>query len=934
MAIRPLTFLLLIFIALGVNAQELPPIQNFSPLSYGAGNQNWAISQTRDKKIYVANNSGLLEFNGTKWILYPSPNGTPLKSVKVIGDRIYTGCYMEFGFWEKNEFGSLIYTSISSKLNEPVVEDEHFWTIKHVKDWVLFRSLDRIYSYHIGNSTIEILNAKTTRATLHKVFNKIYFQKIGEGLFTIENGEAVLVSNDEILKNDILVGAFPLQSSIVLVTEQNGCYLFKDNRLTTWKNLNNTPLSKTKVYSSLQLHDGSIVLGTISKGIFKVDAKGNVVMHIDQEQGIHNNTVLSMFQDVDRNLWLGLDNGVSVINMESPFKEYIDHVGELGVVYTAILYDDVLYLGTNQGLFYRANEYDKFKLIEGTQGQVWLLKNVDGVLFCGHHAGTFIVKGSTAQKISDFFGTWDIQPIPSNDNLLLQGNYEGLSVLEKVNNKWTFRNKIDGFESSSRFFEFDDDQSILVNHDYKGIFELKLDSGFTKVEEVGQKNSKGPGSSLLTYHDDLIYSTVNGVFKYNRENKEFEKDAVLSDKFFASGDAIVGVLNSTDKNRSLWGFSNNNIINVSTGTLSGDPEKIKIPIPKFFRKGMGVVGFESIVQLMDNTYLIGTSNGYVTLNLDKVEQQNYHVAINSISKEFYDAPNIDVAIVDASEFEYGENNLKFHYHVPEFDKFTEVYYQYRLDGLYVDWSSWSTESNVSFKNLPFGTYKLQVKAKVGNELVENIAAYEFVIKRPWYVSVFAITLYILVGVLLFILIHKLYKRFYRRQQEQILKENRKRLKRKKLKAQKKIIQIKNEQLQELIDSKNRELAISTMSIIKKNEFLNSIKDKLKEAPESPQIKTVIKTIDRNINNDDDWKFFEDAFNNADKDFLKKIKGMHPELSSNDLRLCAYLRLNLSSKEIAPLLNISLRSVEVKRYRLRKKMNLQHEEGLTDYIMGL
>jgi AraC family transcriptional regulator, chitin signaling transcriptional activator len=123
-------------------------------------------------------------------------------------------------------------------------------------------------------------------------------------------------------------------------------------------------------------------------------------------------------------------------------------------------------------------------------------------------------------------------------------------------------------------------------------------------------------------------------------------------------------------------------------------------------------------------------------------------------------------------------------------------------------------------------------------------------------------------------------------------------------------------------------------MIKKNEFLGAIKGQLAKMTEDKNIKTVVKTIDRNINNEDDWKFFEEAFNNADKDFLKKIKQDHPELTHNDLKLCAYLRLNLSSKEIAPLLNISVKSVEVKRYRLRKKMDLEHETGLTDYIMGL
>jgi DNA-binding CsgD family transcriptional regulator len=149
------------------------------------------------------------------------------------------------------------------------------------------------------------------------------------------------------------------------------------------------------------------------------------------------------------------------------------------------------------------------------------------------------------------------------------------------------------------------------------------------------------------------------------------------------------------------------------------------------------------------------------------------------------------------------------------------------------------------------------------------------------------------------------------------------------------MQVKNEQLKQDIESKNRELAVSTMSLIKKNEFLNSIKEELqKSKPLQASSKKVIKIIDKNINNSDDWKIFEEAFNNADKDFLKKMKSKHNSLTPNDLRLSAYLRLNLSSKEIAPLFNISTKSVEVKRYRLRKKMDLPREIGLTDYILEI
>jgi DNA-binding CsgD family transcriptional regulator len=125
-----------------------------------------------------------------------------------------------------------------------------------------------------------------------------------------------------------------------------------------------------------------------------------------------------------------------------------------------------------------------------------------------------------------------------------------------------------------------------------------------------------------------------------------------------------------------------------------------------------------------------------------------------------------------------------------------------------------------------------------------------------------------------------------------------------------------------------------MSMIKKNSLLGSIKAELQSLSNLSGLSSVIRIIDHNINNDDDWNFFEEAFNNADQDFLKKIKEIHPNLTPNDLRLCAYLRLNLSSKEIASLLNISSKSVEIKRYRLRKRMNLEHGTNLISYILSV
>lgn len=918
-----------------ISAQEYPPIENFSTIEYGAENQNWGLTQSEDRNIYVANNSGLLEFNGATWKLYGSPNGSSIRSVKAIDDIVFTGCYMEFGFWQKNTLGDLVYQSISNELTEPLLEDEEFWNILKVDDWVLFQSLERIYIYHSVEKSIKVLDSKSTKAQMFSYNGTVYFQKAGIGLFKIENGTTVLVSDNPIITSNIITGIFAIDNKSLLVTESGYFYFFEHEVLEQWENPFSDLASSINVYSSLQLSDGTIVLGTISNGIYHIDKQGNIQQKINQEKGLNNNTVLSIFEDQELNLWLALDNGISVINMDSPFEEYIDKNGKLGVVYASAIYKDYLYLGTNQGLFYKKTDFDgDFELIGGSQGQVWFLKIIDNLLFCGHNNGTYIIDQDSAEIISDYPGTWDIKPIPNHKNLLIQGNFKGLSVLFKNNNQWSLRNVISGFDISSRFFEFTGENQVAVNHEFKGIYKLDLDDGFIEVINSENVPSKGIGASMINFGDKILYTCDTGVYYYDSKQAKFVADTSLTNAFYNTMDNPVGIFISDEQSSRLWCFTDNNLTYAAPGKFNASSEINKISIPSSVIKNLGVLGFESLTPLSNEKYLIGISNGYLTVDLKRITSKECLININAISRRSTDSDFEKISKDGVTSFKFSQNNLLFSYNVSEFDKYTEVNYQYQLDGIYDQWSDLTSIAGTSFENLPFGNYTFNVRAKVGNDLTSNVASYSFRIERPWYLSNLAIFMYAFGLVMIALLIHRLYKNYYRKQREQLLRATKKQLKRKKLKAQKKIVQINNEKLKEEVASKNRELAISTMSIIKKNEFLNAIKDQLKTSGDNPQVKSVIKTIDQNINNVDDWKFFEDAFNNADKDFLKKIKGLHKELTSNDLRLCAYLRLNLSSKEIAPLLNISVRSVEVKRYRLRKKIDLPHEDGLADYIMQI
>ncbi len=793
---RIIVFLLGFLISLPCIGQEFSPIQNYAPADYNAQNQNWDISQDDQKYLYFANNGGLLIFNGARWQLYPSPNGSIVRSVKAIQERVYTGCYMDFGYWERNNEQVLVYHSLTKSLDVNLIEDEQFWNIVAFNQWILFQSLDRIYIYNKENNTIQQLDSESTQAEIFVVERTIYFQKTGQGIFSIENGDAVLVSDDPIFKENTIVGAYSVNDGVLFLTEKGNFYVLNESVLTPRNMEAVDKMGAINVYSSLQLKDGSFILGTIAKGIFHITSSGQLIKHINQEKGLLNNTVLNLFEDKDQNIWLGLDNGISIINNNSPFQEYLDKNGNLGIVYTAILRNNYFYLGTNQGLFYRERtSEDPFQLIPNTKGQVWMLKELKGVLFCGHNRGTFVVNQGKAELISEFPGTWDIKQIESNSNLLLQGNYKGLSILERKNGSWNFRNKINGFDSSSRFIEFVEPERVIVNHEYKGIFTLELDTSFSKVLSMEEEAAKGIGASLVKYNGDVVYATNNGVFRYDRELDDFLIDDQLSASFFFDNEPVIGILTIDTIRNGLWGFSNKNIILVAPGKFSGAPEVQKIPIPDQFRSSMGTSGFEFITNLTNDQYIIGITNGYIVIDLNRLKNNEYRVNLTDVTWNYFDTSPTPIPIKQEQEFKYAQNNLNFRYCVPEYEKYLEVYYQYKLEGYFEDWSSWSNKPEVSFTNLPAGDYTFKVQAKIGNTLASNSSTYSFTIKRPWYASNAAIAFYLLLGGLLSFMIHQRYRKYYHRKHKMELLESKKKLKQKKLKADKEIAQVKNEKLQ-------------------------------------------------------------------------------------------------------------------------------------------
>lgn len=915
-----------------LQAQELPPIINYKPVDYNAESQNWDITQSEDKVMFFANNAGLLEFNGSTWYIYQNPNQSIMRSVLAVENRIYSGCYMDLGYWDRNAEGRMIYTSLLPKLEGKIIADEEFWNIEQLDQYILFQSLNRILIYNTQEKSFNEISSDSRIAKMFLVDEIIYFQRPGLGLFKIDQGTDVLVSDNELFKKDIIVNIFQTDDGLEVIMQNEGFYLLKDSDIYFLKSFE-TSNSKPSIYSAIKSVSYEYILGSVGSGLFDISNELKLNYQIDQTKGLGNNTVLKVFEDKDQNIWLGYDNGIGCININSPLRIFRDIRGDLGSVYTSAIYDNKLFLGTNQGLFFKELSTDElFTFVEGSQGQVWSLLNYDNTLFIGHNIGTFIFDKNRLQKISNVVGSWIIKSIPNNPEVLVQGNYDGIYLLHKVDDKWTLRNKLNGFNISSRFLEIYGNQ-IFVNHEYKGLFKITVDDALLDAIDISVDSlKKGTNSGLVTFNSQVLFANKDGVFKFNKKSKDFKIDSLLS-SFYGIDDYLSGRLITTNSNEKLWNFNSNSVNYFSAGTINNELSLNKIPLPQSLRNS--VSNYENVLSISDNEYLIGTHFGYVVVDLEKLDIAPEAIRINklaaySLSKEYTQ----EFSLSENVEIPYDLRNVEISFSVPEFESYLTKEFQYRLLGYYDEWSDWTTTSTKYFENLEYGAYTFEVRAKEGESIQSDVKRYSFKISRPWYLSSYMIIVYSLGGFLLSLLVHKVYTTYYRRQHEKLIIKAKTELEMKELENKQQLMKFNNDKLRQDIESKSRELATSTMNLIKKNEFLSTVKNELHKIDDKSQLKNIIRIIDNNLNSTDDWKLFEEAFNNADKGFLQKVKDKHQGLTPNDLRLCAYLRLNLASKEIAPLLNISPRSVEVKRYRLRKKMNLPHETSLANYIINL
>lgn len=919
-SIASLSLLLLgLFVSFSVKAlkMELPEIHAYLNQTLDLRNQNWAISQSPETHfIYFANSEGLIEFNGISRKTYTLQENLPVRSVLAHENgRIYTGSFEEFGYWERSTTGELAYRSLSY-LKKPDKNDE-IWKIFTREGKIYFQSFTSIYIYN--NEQIEQVKAPYTMLFMHQVTDRFIVQIIDTGLFWFENGEFDFIENSELFAGEKVHAIIPYGANQWLIgTDNAGLYLYDGNRFSYFRSEASEFLENYNCNTAKQLSDSTYAFGSILNGVIITDNSGNIQRRYNTNNGLNNNTVLSMLLDADMGLWTGLDEGASYIDLLSPFTFYKSLGGTLGTIYALLEKDNILYIGTNHGLFKteiqkKGHIFSFYNLdfISGSQGQVWTLEEIDGQIICGHNEGTFIVRDNHLELVSSVTGGWAFTPL---GEYVIGGTYTGIVVLEKgQKDQWQFRNKIEGFQEPIRYLETDYLGYVWASHHQKGVYKIELTEDLDSVADIehfSEIEKITHNIKVFKINNRVVFTTGENLYTWDFVRNQIIPFETLTHDL--EDFALAAQISHFHRNL-YWFFRNDKIalfeINLdfsATKIMEIPQENINLPQRKI-----------QLVSLEKNTLLIPSPQNFNAFNVAIAEQRNEISRLQFENLIFYGKRD---TLSWFKSFPEGKipshsNNLTVFFADPSnFSQFPRTWY-FRIRELDLAWQI-TTLNQFTYLDLKHGKYTLEIMSDTQEVIKTN-----FTIAKPFFISNTAIVIYVIALLALIWGLFKFFRFEISRQRELVAME------------------VKQNSLEKELDYKSYELMLTMRHLLLKDNILNDLKKQITTLKEQSakypvkHIKNMEKVIEQGLGTQSvEW---ENAMNNlklSQQGFFKVLKESYPSLTPNDLRLCSYLRMNFNTKEIAQLLNISARGVEVSRHRLRKKLNLSQEENLVEFLM--
>ena len=959
--IRKLLPIISTIFALTTSAQ-IPTLRNFSPIEYNGGTQNWEISEIRDNLMAFANNHGLIVFDGENWQIHRVANYTSVRSVAFDAKKlcVYAGASDEFGYFDINTATfNVEYHSLSKLLPANMRIFGEIWKIHLLPSGeVLFQGREHLFSLRQGNKLITL---KTAGAIDNSslVGDRVYVST-NTGIYIYHGGKLSPLPGTGNLTGKHVSGVVQYNGKVMFVTMSDGLFIYDGHTATPFE-LDISPLLKDNNVFCAAAGKRYIGFGTIKNGLIVKDLQTGSNYYVNTNTGLQNNTVLSMNFDSLDNIWLGLDMGLSYVMLESSYGNLLGANNTIGTGYTSAISGNQLYMGTNQGLFsipfplQNSILPPKAQTVEGVVGQIWSLQNIDGTLLCGANDGAYIVGAGTVRRIDGLGGTWGFRKLNDHPGYLLTCDYDGLAVLKQEGGSITLHSRLSNFHEASGNFEQDSDGSIWLSHWHKGVWHFRLSDDMTRVENLEYYHN-GAGlvaddNNLVCKIDGRVYvSSVDGFHQYDERNHKLKHCDWMNNLFNTYGEA----LHVTQAPDGMIIAYKADYLAVAERQHNGKYQSRQVGYGNMVQQmqmGLGNIGF-----LENRQIVLNSNNGFFVMRPQKKDAaKTNHVMVSRIYSTntgdtlvYMRCPEL---VKEEVVLPHSLNSIRIEYVMPEYRGEKGVLYSCYLEGYEKEMSTMSHSSSKEYTKLEKGKYIFHVKARNLVDGTESESQIVIRILPAWYETWWAYLLYIILIVTGMWALLRYMNLRAEKELRKVKKEKERQMKEQQMefhlaeeKKEKELAKLRSKQLEVELKHKSSELSDSAMNLVRKNDMLQAIDQNMEQLSESvrreetkarlvKKIGDIRKEIKMHMNDDDNWNKFEENFNLVYDNFSQKIMEAFPQLKKSDLKLCVYLRMGLSSKEMASLLNTSVRSIETARYRLRKKLDIDTGSNLTDFIQS-
>jgi serine phosphatase RsbU (regulator of sigma subunit) len=812
---RIFIFFIVIFVHISTYAQinkyGTPFVTNYAPNEYNGAEQNWSICEDTRGVVYFGNNDkGVLEFDGKNWRKIPISNNSIIRSLACSEDgTVYVGGVAEFGYLAPDINGQMKYISLVDQLDSVVYSD--VWKIFVSGKETYFCSKTHIFKYH-NKKLIKDYNYSNDVEFSFLSFmidNKIYWGSYDGGIYEL-NEDSIEASNggDFYKDKDIFVMLSWSDTEIFISTIQ-GTYIynketgFSKNMSSLGKNYEELikELSISQVYNGIQLQNGNYALATLNNGCLIFEKSGKLIHKLNKDNGLQDVTVINLFEDSRRNLWLSLNKGISYAELNSPFTTFgQEHYNIDGIISNIIEFNGEVYVSTNTSLYYlefdetglpkfkkidfdpsvssffkyKVPNSDEEKLILATDRGIWELKNKNAEL-----------EKIDSRQSDALYYAGIVYQSKGNPNRLFIGDIDKFAALEYKNGNWKDLGEFKGFKYKIETITEDENGSLWLGTALNGVIKFNADSSFV---QYGIDDGLPVIQGIRTYfiNGNVVCATSKGLYFYDEEANVFKKYKGFGEKYF-SRDEKVKRIDVASENE-FW------IISVDSKTNLDYIEKLTISQDRIITientpfKRLINNSVHNIYTDRDSVIWIAATNAvYVYKESENIEYKEFYnslvrkveIGIDSVlfnGAYFTDTLSKKVSVNQPKELKiavpYKDRSFKFFYSTPYFPN-TGVTYSSKLLGYDDNWSAWSEETDRPYTNLNEGKYTFLVKAKNIYGIESEIAKYEFTIKPPWYKTIIAFIFYVIIAVFVIVIIVKVYTRRLEQEKirlEQIVKE--------------------------------------------------------------------------------------------------------------------------------------------------------------------